>query len=350
MERFAENPLITPDDVQPTRDDFEVIGTFNPGAFVAGGRIGLLVRVAERPIADDEAVVRVPVAADGEGERRIELLAFERSDPAWDFSDARAIVPREDGPGACRYLTGLSHLRLAWSDDGRRFEWTDTAIWPTGDLERFGIEDARVTQINGRYRITYSAISDRGICVGLISTVDFLRFARHGCILPHENKDVCLFPERVGGDYVALHRPSSDFCRPGMWIARSPDLEHWGGHRFLAAPRPGEWDSERIGAGPAPVRTPDGWLVVYHGAGDGGYGLGLMLLDSDDPAAVLARSDRPIMTPEADYEQSGFFANVVFCNGMVARPDGELWLYYGGADRCTAGCRCSLDELLGELG
>ncbi|MFW6158036.1 MAG: glycoside hydrolase family 130 protein [Planctomycetota bacterium] len=349
MERFPENPLLAPEDVSPTRDDLEVVGTFNPGAFEAGGRVGLLVRVAERPVADDPAVVRVAVAS-AEGERSaIDILTLRRDDGTWDFSDHRSVLARRGGPAESGYLTSLSHLRLAWSDDGRRFDWSDVALRPTGELERFGIEDPRVTRVADRYVITCSATSARGICVGLLTTADFRRFTRHGYILPHENKDVCVFPEQIDGAWAALHRPASGYCRPGMWLARSPDLVHWGGHQFVAAPRPGAWDADRIGAGPPPIRTPKGWLAIYHGAGEDGYGLGVMLLDAQDPARVLARSAGPFIVPEAEYERVGYTENVVFSNGLIARSGGELTVYYGGADRVTAGCRCSVDELLDRL-
>ena len=351
VERFGENPLIRPEDVAPAFEGFEVIGAFNAGAFELDGRIGLLVRVAERPLNDDPSMVAVPVLDTGARPAEVKLVRLRRDDPEWDFSDPRVVAPRVGGRGHHHYLTSLSYLRLAWSADGRRFEFDERtrSIRPESDHERFGIEDARVTRIGGLYLITYSAVSEKGICVGLISTTDFRLFARHGVILPPENKDVCLFPAKMDGEYVALHRPAGAWCRPGIWVARSPDLIHWGQHRLVIAPRPGRWDSLRVGGGPPPILTPEGWLAIYHGAGQDGYALGVALLGREDPARVIARSGEPIMTPEADYEKAGFVDNVVFCNGLVERPGGELWLYYGGADRVTAGCRSSVGDLLGAL-
>jgi predicted GH43/DUF377 family glycosyl hydrolase len=348
VERFAENPLIRPEDVPPSHEGLEVVGAFNAGAFTFEGRVGLLLRVAERPIRTDPTVVPVPVFDLASPEPRVELITLRADDPAWNFSDPRVVAPAEEGGGPHHYLTNLSHLRLAWSDDGRRFELGD-AVWPHGADERFGIEDARVTEIGGLYHIAHTVVSKHAVCVALMTTADFRRFDRRGLILPPENKDVGLFPERIGGRYVALHRPSSPWCRPGVWLAHSPDLVHWGEPRLLAGPRPGGWDEVRIGAGPPPIRVPDGWLEIYHGCGDRGYCLGAMLLDADDPSRLLARSAEPFMVPEADYERGGFFNDVVFCNGLVERPDGELWLYYGGADRVTAGCRCAVQEILDTL-
>lgn len=351
MQRFPENPLIRPEDVPPSRDGMQVVGTFNAGAFRLGGRVGLLVRVAERPVQEDRDTVVVPAFDTAHYPPGVERVRLRRDDPAWDFSDRRVVLARPGGPAPHHYLTSISHLRLAWSDDGRRFslDGLETAIWPDHPRGRFGLEDPRVTEIDGLYHITCSAVGDGGICVVLLTTTDFRVLARHGAILPPENKDVCLFPARQGGDYVILHRPSGAWCKPGIWIAHSPDLVHWGAHRFLAGPRPGRWDGDRIGAGPPPIRTPRGWLVIYHGSGPQGYCLGAILLDIEDPGRVLARSDQPLAAPRADYERDGFFSDVIFCNGLAETGDGELWLYYGAADRVTAGGRLSVRDVLDTL-
>ena len=351
VERFSENPLLRPEDIEPSRDGFDVVGTFNAGAFRLGDRHGLIVRVAERPVSDDPALVPVPAFDTSSYPPAATFEMLRRDDPLWDFSTC-VVSPVKNNPGHHCRLTNLSHFRIAWSEDGRRFSFgrlPGAVIWPDNELERFGIEDARVTQMGRTYLITYSAVSDRGICVGLISTTDFRLFARHGRVLPHENKDACLFPEKIDDEYVMLHRPSSGWCRPGMWIARSPDLVHWGRHEFVAAPRPDRWDSRRIGAGPPPIRTKNGWLEIYHGAGDDAYGLGAMLLDLGNPARVIARSGEPVMLPETDYEKNGFVENVVFCNGLIQENDAELRLYYGGADTVTAGTACNVKDVLDSL-
>src|SRR5690606_34177180 len=133
------------------------------------------------------------------------------------------------------------------------------------------------------------------------------------------NKDCALFEQQVGGWYYMLHRPSSVFLGGNyIWLARSPDLLHWGGHVCIAETREGKWDSERIGAGAPPILTSEGWLGIYHGADkDQRYCLGALLLDRGNPARVLARSEEPIMEPLAGYEQTGFFGNVVFTNGHL---------------------------------
>jgi len=349
VERFPENPLITPEDVRPSWPGFEVIGTFNAGAFELDGRIGLLVRVAERPVGKDPETVLVPVFDLSTRPPEVRTLSLRRHDPAWDFSSPCVVRPIGPDAGPHCYLTNLSHFRLAWSEDGRRFELDDVALWPEHPTEAFGIEDPRVTRLGDAFLITYSAVGEAGICVGLIATTDFRTFERRGVIFPHENKDVCLFPETMGGEHVALHRPSSPWRRAGVWLARSPDGIHWGRHAPLAAPVPGAWDSERIGAGPPPIRTDKGWLAIYHGVGPRGCGLGAMLLDADEPGRVLARSREPFLLPETEYERSGFVDNVVFSSGLVER-NGEVWLYYGAADRVTAGAVCTVRGMLDSLG
>jgi beta-1,2-mannobiose phosphorylase / 1,2-beta-oligomannan phosphorylase len=351
MERFSENPLITPADVTPSFDGFEVVGTFNAAAFEFDGRVGLLLRYAERPISDDPERVAVPVFDTSAGPREVRRIYLRRDDPDWRFDDPRVVGPVEGGRGMHYFLTNVSHFRPAWSTDGRNFEVAppEEGIWPELEVERFSIEDPRVTRIDDQYIIAYTAVSPTGVCPALMTTTDFKSFERLGVVLPLENKDVCLLPGKVGGQYVMLHRPASPWCRPGMWIATSPDLIHWGRHAFLAGPRPGMWDDIRIGAGPPPIRTDEGWLEVYHGTGSEGYCLGAMLLDLEDPGVVIGRSAEPIMVPEADYEKGGFFSDVVFCNGLVERPGGELWLYYGAADSVTAGCSCTVEELLATM-
>ena len=171
---------------------------------------------------------------------------------------------------------------------------------PDSEMEEFGVEDPRITAVNGRYYFTYVAVSRHGAATALASTTDFRQFERHGIIFCPENKDVVLFPEQVGGEFVALHRPNAatPFCRPEMWVARSPDLVRWGRHDCLHG-GDAEWETGRVGAGTPPVRVEDGWLEIYHGnrqptrPGEvGRYSTGLLLLDHDNPARIVSRTAR----------------------------------------------------------
>ena len=347
--RFAENPLLVPEQVKPSRPDARVLGAFNAGAFEYKGRFGLLVRVAEVAVQDDPAVRKILQLEFVRGRPRIGVLAFRRDDPELDLSRPGGIVYRDGVRKG--WLGHFSHLRLAWSDDGRRWRLDPKpSVLPADRYETGGMEDPRVTLLEGRYLITYTGVGRLGITDNLLSTRDWKRFARHGPLFVPDNKDVCIFPAKVGGRYVALHRPSSSgHGMPNLWIAFSPDLVHWGGHECLMEVRPGMWDSARIGCGPPPLRTKKGWLEIYHGSDNRGYCLGAVLLDLKNPRRVLARSREPILVPEAPYEKQGYVPNVVFSCGEIVRPDGTLWIYYGGADRVIAGCETSIDEILRSL-
>jgi predicted GH43/DUF377 family glycosyl hydrolase len=338
--RFPQNPILRPQDVRPSHDGLSVECVLNPGAFRFHGRTGLLLRVAERA-APRPGVVTVPVLGE---EGTIDILGFPED--TVDLSDPRAIRRGNE-----IYLTTLSHLRLAWSDDGVNFTVDEhPTIVGRGALERYGVEDCRVVEIDGAFYLTYTMVSADGYGVGLIGTSDWHRFSRHGMVLPPPNKDCALFPERVAGRYLALHRPSSIGLGGNfIWLAQSPDLVWWGAHRCLARSRPGRWDTVRDGAGAAPIRTPQGWLAIYHGADEANrYCLGALLLDLDDPATVIARSRRPLMEPLAAYEQTGFFGNVVFTNGHTLDGD-RLTVYYGAADETVCGVRFSVAAILASL-
>ena len=341
--RFPQNPLLRPADLKPSRPDWQIECLLNPGVFRFDGRIWLLVRVAERP-RQQPGFISFPILTEA-GEPRV--LQFALDDPRLDVSDPRVL--RHDGT---HYLTTLSHLRLLSSTDGLCFreECEKPLLRGLGAYETFGIEDCRVAKMEATYHLTYTAVSPNGVAVGLRSTTDWKKFSEHGLILPPHNKDCALFEEKIHGRYFALHRPSSpEIGGNFIWLAESPDLLHWGGHVCVARTRPGMWDSARVGAGAAPVRTPVGWLEIYHGAdAQNRYCLGALLLDLESPWKVLARSREPIMEPVADYERTGFFGNVVFTNGHVVDGD-TVTLYYGASDSVICGARLSLQEILQTL-
>ena len=340
--RSPGNPLITPEMVSPSREGFAVECVLNPGVFEFRGKTGLLLRVAERPVPENGWVSTAIIGRDGQPE----VVRFRESDPAADFGDPRLI--RRDG---VTWLTTLSHLRLAWSDDGENFAVEEKpALEGEGPMEIYGIEDARVARRGEDYVLTYTSVSGWGPAVGMALTRDWSDYRREGRILPPHNKDCAIFSGQIGGRYRMLHRPTvAEFSGNCMWAAESEDLAHWGRHRFVAAPRPGMWDEGRIGPGAEPIRTDRGWLEIYHGATfDHHYCLGLMLLDPGDPSRVLARSVEPIMRPLADYERSGFLGGVVFANGHIVDGD-RVTIFYGAADRVVCSADFSLKELLGSL-
>jgi beta-1,2-mannobiose phosphorylase / 1,2-beta-oligomannan phosphorylase len=342
--RFDANPILRPQDVKPSLDGLVVECLLNPGAFRFQEKTYLLLRVAERTRQREGTIGTLVLDPSIEG--GIRILEVSKDDPDLQYDDPRNFRYRGQ-----HYLTTLSHLRLASSDDGITFRANESpTLIGQGPLETFGIEDCRVTEIEGTFYLTYSAASANGVGVGLMSTVDWQHFTRYGMIFPPNNKDCAFFPEKIGNSYFALHRPSG--IKLGghfIWISQSPDLLHWGKHECIAVTRPGMWDSKRVGAGASPIRTPVGWLEIYHGADERSrYCLGALLLDLEDPTKVIARSQEPIMEPTMEYEVKGFFGNVVFTNGSVIDGDG-LTAYYGASDEVICGARFSISEILDSL-
>jgi len=311
LERLATNPLVRPSQISFTR----ATGTFNPGACVdrASGRVALLVRVFE-----------------------------------------------EDTRRSC--------LAMALSSDGERIDeiWDRPAIAREAPYEEWGVEDARITYLedDGRYAITYTGYSPAGPRVCLITTNDLLRpdlYRRHGPRIAGDNKNCVIFPEKVEGQYIILHRPM-----PRIVCARVTSLEEdWPENGVpLLGPLPGTWRSSRVGAGAPPVRTDLGWLLPFHGATaieEGNvYSMGWCVLDIENPEKVLYVSDEPALTPQAPYEiehnpipqvdHANFITGVrvVFPQGLVERAD-DFLVYYGSADVCVAGARVGKRELLASL-
>ena len=340
--RFISNPILRPEDVKPSIAGMKVECLLNPGAFRFKNRIGLLLRVAERP-EQKINMISTPVI---DPETGIKIIEIRKDDPQLNSSDPRVFTYKGES-----YLTTLSHLRLAWSEDGIEFKAEDApTLMGEGNLETFGIEDCRVTEIEGNYILTYSAVSRSGVGIGMRITKDWRKFKNIGMIMPPHNKDAALFTEKINGRYYCLHRPSG--CGIGgsfIWIAESPDMIHWGNHRCIAMTRPGFWDEERIGAGAAPVKTEKGWLEIYHGADKNSrYCLGAILLELNDPSKVIARTDEPIMEPQIDYEKRGFFGNVVFTNGQIVDGD-KITVYYGASDSIVCGAELSIKNIFAML-
>lgn len=237
------------------------------------------------------------------------------------------------------------------------------------EWERMGVEDPRITHFDGRYYICYTAASlypalkplrrkrpspfnNEGILwrtrVAIASTRDFAHFRRIGLAFRQwENKNAALFPAKIRGKYYLVHR-----IFPDIHVGVSRDLRHWHNLGPILTARPGMWDSNRIGAGGPPIRTPHGWLVFYHGVDEQRvYRLGVALLDLKHPRHVLARAVNPILEPEQSYEREGLVPNVVFTCGEVELND-RYFVYYGAADSvicvATVSKRAMLDWAASE--
>lgn len=223
-----------------------------------------------------------------------------------------------------------------------------------------GCEDARITRINDTYYMCYTAfdgINPPRVALTTIAVKDFLarrfsRFTTPILISPPgiDNKDAALFPEKINGQYVFIHRfqPSIDLnyikslddFKSGHFLTRNPILK----------PRIGMWDDLKIGLSSTPLKTKAGWLLIYHGVSskDHTYRVGAALLDLKHPEKVIGRSRNPLFEPETPYEKEGIVPNVVFPCGSIIIGQ-ELFIYYGGGDRVIGVASLNVSELLETL-
>jgi predicted GH43/DUF377 family glycosyl hydrolase len=263
----------------------------------------------------------------------------------------------------------ISRIGYASSTDGFQFNRRDNiAICQTEDYEKNGMEDPRITQIKDKIFITYVVISDYvknhpKIYSALTVTKDYYNFAKLGIITSNfdNNKDVIFFPEKFNlgynssknGSYLKLHRPSNwsesnsnyQSIKPSIWLSIS-DSEFTLTESMLLLKPEQDWEELKIGAGPSPIKTKDGWLLIYHGVNnDKIYRVGAVILDLKDPRKVIARTKTPILEPIEKYERVGDVNNVVFPTG-IAVMDKKVLLYYGGADKVCCVASANIDELI----
>lgn len=297
---------------------------------------------------DDDGTLRLLVRGVAAGHRRV---ATARDDPY------------EPDFGYEGYVSSLGiATRMA---DGSFALDDEPLIAPvSGGPDALGCEDARVTRLGDRYYITYTALSEpaatatAGAGIGLATTSDWRTIERHGRIGPPvRDKDAAVFPGLVRGRVAMLHR-----IAPDIQVALFEDEEElmapsdafWERHLRLldesVVMRPVEpWEAKKIGAGPPPIWTPDGWLLIYHGADRRHvYSAGVALLDLDDPTRVMARSRYPVLTPELPFERRGDVPYVVFPEGAVVEDD-TLHVYYGAADSVVGHAQAPMVDVLALL-
>ena len=250
---------------------------------------------------------------------------------------------------------GSSFFCLARSEDGLQFQvdkepcMVPATEGPFKVWEENGLEDPRLTVIDGRYYIVYTAVSGCGHRIALARTDDFVHFERIALISGPGNKDGVLFPEKIDGCYVRLDRPIGNDVGC-IWISYSPDLINWGRSELVLSPRSCYWDSHRVGASVPPIKTDRGWLEIYHGfkmtSAGPIYKVGTTMLDLANPAKVIGRCLSPVLSPREDYERVGDVGNVVFASGAIVEDDGEVKLYYGAADTSICVAVAHIDELI----
>ena len=269
------------------------------------------------------------------------------------FGDGFAGVFRVDDTR--RYMNlhaGRSADGFHWELDPDPIEWQFSEDELATFVHRY---DPRVVWLEDRYYVTWCN-GYHGPTIGIGYTLDFNSFHfLENAYLPY-NRNGVLFPRRINGKYAMLSRPSDTGHTPfgDIFYSESPDMVHWGRHRFVMAPKPWTWQSTKVGAGPIPIETEEGWLLIYHGVltscNGFVYSMGAALLDLDQPWKVMYRSAPYLLSPQTHYENVGDVPNVVFpCAALVDAPTGRVAIYYGAADTVTGLAFGYVDEIIDWL-
>ena len=291
--------------------------------------------------------------------RRREKRGFPLS--AWKW-ESPAFREGFAGVFRCDDTSRRMNIHRGFSDDGINWRIDEEPI--VFKAAHGGIEkpeycyDPRVVEIEGVYYIVWCN-GYHGPLIGMGMTEDFSSFTQlENALLPY-NRNGVLFPRKVKDMYLMLSRPSDTghTAFGDIFLSRSPDLRYWGDHRHVMSPAPFEksaWQTLKIGAGPAPIETDEGWLLFYHGVlrscNGYVYSMGAALLDLEEPWKVIRRSRPYLLSPQALYECVGDVPNVVFpCAALADAASGRIALYYGAADTVTGLAYCKLDEVLDFL-
>lgn len=279
LERLSDQPILRPKKNRP----WEAGAVFNCAAIYDKGLVHLIYRATD-------------IASNGKKGKYINSLGYAVSKNGVDFNRLEEPILANDVPQELR-----------------------------------GPEDPRVVKVNGTFYMMYTGYGGRfdgdyRIC--LATSENLISWTRQGVVLDEENKDASLFPQKIDGKWVMLHRRA-----PDIWLAFSDNLKNWTGHIKIMGPiLDSSWENKKIGIAGPPIETKDGWLLIYHAVdADHRYRLGAALLDRDNPACVLARYPKPILEAELDWEVNGYIPNVVFSCGQAVIGD-DIYVYYGGAD------------------
>ena len=258
----------------------------------------------------------------------------------------------------------ITNLGLAFSDDGVHWNVEPEPCFDLHDSEIVRAYDPRVTFIDGEYCICFAVDTRHGVRGGMAVSKDLKHFEIKSMSVP-DNRNMVLFPEKIGGNYVRLERPMPVYSRGGhvfdMWLSESPDLVYWGKSRLVLATEDVPFCNDKIGPGAPPIKTEKGWLVIFHAVdvdperGKHGwepkwqkrYTIGIALLDLNDPSKVIGMSKRPLIVPEGYYEmEQGFRTNALFPCGMLLEEDNTVRIYYSAGDAVVCMATAPLDELL----
>lgn len=349
--------IIAPGELAPCDPRLRIVGAFNTGAVAdpATGHIYYAVRVAAEPKAHPDGFRLAPRFQGGA--LHLDPIPLSALDPEND--DPRGLKMKDSGEWR---LPFLSYLKILKSSDGFSFDdLTGIDLLPVGNDEEYGLEDCRITAINGVFHLTYTAVfGDRGVVMPqphLITTKDFKTFDRQGKIFSGPDKNVVLFPEKINGQYVALHRPQQG-GHADIVLTQSPDLHSWDSGRHLTLNDEALRGKHR-GPGAPPLKTEHGWLLLTHkrtvnpnrGAQNSPFiytGHALML-DREDPSKIIGWLDGPVIAPRENFEVNGYFGNVVFPTACIRRNKNELYVSYGAADEFTGAAVIDYKKLLAKM-
>jgi predicted GH43/DUF377 family glycosyl hydrolase len=330
-----------------------VLGAFNPTAVrLPNKKILLYLRISEG--FDMKAdVLKFPKIISDKYDIEIEKIPrkqLERERKSYAHLDHHA------------RLEHISHFNKVILDEtGFNVEEIDEKPIFTGTDKdgNYGVEDPRIVKIGKNYYMTYVSISyTEDICTSLAASSNLKDWKRKGIIFRKQNKDVVLFPEKIKGKYVALHRPQGDFefNGPSIWISHSKDILYWGDEKMIMEVRDNAFDSERIGAGPPPIKTEKGWLLIYHGTKVFRekliYSVGAALLDLKDPSKIIARSspNKPLLFPEKKHEKRGYISNVIFPTAAIWDLNKkDLLIYSGAGDKVTTVKKIPIDYIFKNM-
>ena len=287
------------------------------------------------------------------------LFDMKKSEHFWHICNSAAMIVGGEYVGVfrCENKSGTPDLYVGKSKDGLSWDLQTTPIVFYNEdgsvFEKPYCYDPRLIKIEGVYYVVFCADIE-GPSIYIAKTVDFERFEMIPTGFLPFNRNGVLFPEKINGQYVMLNRPSDSGNTPfgNIYISYSNDMIYWGRHKLLMKNFHNEayWERVKIGAGPTPIKTDEGWLLIYHGvqATCNGftYSMGVALLDLEDPSIVKYRANRYLLSPEELYETTGFTPNCIFPCSAITDSNGKVAIYYGAADTNMAVAFTTVDKLL----
>lgn len=317
--RHAENPVLSAKDIS-----FDASLVFNAGVCKFNGEYVMLFR-------DDYGATKEDFAAFNAGTA--------------PFKNFRTTI-------------GLAH-----SPDGIHWTPESKPVFEMHDDEVRRVYDPRLTAVDGRLVLCFAMDTEHGLRGGVAVTEDLHRFEIKSLSVP-DNRNMVVFPEKIGGEYIRLERPMPVYSRGSgekfdVWCSSSPDLVHWGNSKLVLGGESCPFANAKLGPAAPPVKTKAGWLTTYHAVSFSDaplktwerewrkiYRAGLMLLDLDDPSKVIAMAREPLLDIEAPYEEDGFRGSVIFPGGMILEDGGEVKIYYGAADTVECLATAHVDDLI----